>query len=107
MNSWERGENFLVNYKTCKKLKLNGYPIFNSDFSQVVCINYDLGDESIFINYFDGLDFIPKYNFEISQSPNRAVLDRNDNLYLELYIMWHDGRIQKKSTQYFKLERIK
>jgi len=102
MSGWEWGENFLINYKTCKSIEINGYPVFNKDYSKMICFNDDLGDESIFINSFDGFNFHPKYRLNLPIIPDRFSIDNNEDLYLECVSEWNDGKQHKVSRQYFK-----
>lgn len=106
MSGWEWGEYYLVNYNNCRKIKVNGFPVFNSNFSKAFCINYNLGDERININSYDGENMNTIYSFETYQVPNRSILANNGDFYVELYSEWNDGEMQKQSIQYFKLELL-
>lgn len=103
MSGYEWGDDYLVNYKTCKKIKINGFPVFNSNFTKAICIDGNLGDERINMNTYDGENMKTMYSFEIYQVPDRSVLADNGDFYIELYSEWNDGEMQKKSIQYFKL----
>lgn len=106
MSGYEWGEYYLVNYKNCRKIKINGFPVFDSSFLKVICINDNLGDERININLYDGENMKKLYSFETYQVPNRSVLADNGNIYMELYSMWNDGKMQRESLQFFKLELL-
>jgi len=107
MSGWEWGETHLVNYNTCKTLKLNGYPIFNKDYSKMISFDSDLEDEIIYINSFDGFNFSPKYQFSIPFVSDRVSMDSNEDFYIETVSQWNDGTQNKVSRQYFKFEFIK
>ena len=101
-SGWEWGDYYLVNYETCKTIKLNGFPIFNSDYSKMICINDDLGDEGIFLNSYDGTNVKLRYHIDIPFTPSRSVLYKNI-FFMELVSEWNDGKQNKISTQYFKM----
>jgi len=107
MSGWEWGTTYLVNYKTCKTLKLDGYPIFNKDYSKMICFDSDLEDEAIYINSFDGFNVSKKYFFSFPITSNRVSIDRNEDFYIESVSEWNDGQQHKVSRQYFKFEFIK
>jgi len=101
---WEWSNYSLVNYETCKIIGLDGFPIFNSDYSTMICVSNNIGDEFILMNYFDGTNIKLKYLIDILPiTPNRSVLN-NKTLFMESITKWNDGKQHKISRQYFKMD---
>jgi len=104
MNLYETTSHFLVNSKDCAVTNISGEPIFNENFTKLIGIDTDSYEYSdIFIYDFSKNKLELKYFFELGFLINRSIFI-NNTLYVESNTSWHDGKIQKFSEQFFKIE---